>query len=122
VATLATNPFTPWRLTGTGPATDRLRLYAAMSRLERIERGVQVFYLDTGTFPTSLITLVQYGYLDAEALHDPWGRPYRFLLSPGGYQVLGQDATGESTPELTVSRSFSEVQRLLMDAGGPRER
>jgi hypothetical protein len=119
VATLTTNPFTPWRQAGAAPATDRLRLYASMSRLERIERGVQVFYLDTGTFPASLMTLVQYGYLDAEALHDPWGRPYLFLLSPGGYQVLGQDAAGQSPPELTVSRSFSEVQRMLMDDGGP---
>jgi hypothetical protein len=122
VATLATNPVTPWRLAGAGPATDRLRLYAAMSRLERIERGVQVFYLDTGTFPAGLETLVQYGYLDEVALHDPWGRPYRFLLSPGGYQVLGQDADGQNLPELTVSRSFSEVQRLLMDDDGPPTR
>jgi hypothetical protein len=117
VAFLPAAPFAPWRLLGDSPMTERLRLYAAMSRLERIERAVQVFYLDAGTFPTDLETLVQYGYLEPALMFDPWGRPYRFRLSPGGYQLMGQDAAGENLAELTVSRNFSEVQRLLMAEG-----
>jgi hypothetical protein len=120
VVFLPAAPFAPWKLLEASPMTERLRLYAAMSRLERIERAVQVFYLDAGTFPADLAALVQYGYLDPALLLDPWGRPYRFQLSPGGYQLMGQDASGKALPELTVSRHFSEVQRLLMaDGGGP---
>jgi hypothetical protein len=118
IVTVPSNRFTPWQLLATAPATDQLRLYAALSRLERIERAVQVFYLDSGVFPDSLPLLAEYGYLDASALTDPWGRPYGFQLSPGGYQLMGHDAAGERIPALTVSRSFSEVQRLLVGGSG----
>jgi predicted transcriptional regulator len=114
LATLPSNPVTPGRLLGASPTTERLRLHAAMARFERIERAVQVFYLDAGTFPPNLPTLVQAGYLDRSALTDPWGRPYRFSISPGGYQLQGQDADGAPLPELSLSRTFSEMQRLLI--------
>jgi hypothetical protein len=114
LATLPSNTVAPWRLLEASPTTERLRLYAAMARLERIERAIQVFYLDAGTFPLDLTMLVDHGYLDAGALSDPWGRPYRFGLSAGGYQLQGQDGDGQALPELAVSRSFSEVQRLML--------
>jgi hypothetical protein len=113
---LPSNSFTPWQLLLRSPATEQLRLFAAMARLERIERAVQVFYLDAGTFPADLSLLVQYGYLDPSALVSPWGRPVNFALSAGGYQLVAEDGSGEDRPELTISRSFSEVQRLLTQA------
>jgi hypothetical protein len=119
LAKLPTNRLTPWRWMLASPATERLRMYAALSRLERIDEAVQVFYLDAGVFPDTLPLLVDYGYLDATALRDPWGRPYGFLLSPGGYQLVGHDADGERVPGLTVSRGFSEVQRLLWSRPEP---
>jgi hypothetical protein len=121
VATLASNPATPWRLIQATPPTEQLRLYAAMSRLEQVERAVQVFYLDAGAFPRDLVALVDHGYLDGSALTDPWGRPFEFGLSGGGYQLLARDAAGRPRPELTVSRGFSEVQRLMVDSGTPEK-
>ncbi len=91
-----------------------MRLFAAMARHEKIEKAVQVFYLDSGIFPENLTDLVQYGYLHRSALQDPWGRPYEFRISAGGYQLLGWDAAGESRPELTISRTFSAVQRMML--------
>jgi hypothetical protein len=120
VGSLALNPATPWRLIQAAPMTEQLRLYAAMARLEQVERAVQVFYLDAGAFPRNLGALVEYGYLDPSALTDPWGRPFEFYLSSGGYQLLAQDAAGEPRPELTVSRGFSEVQRLMVGSGAPQ--
>ncbi len=114
LAGLPANRFTPWQALGRSAASERLRLHAAMARLEQIEKAVQVFYLDTGSFPQEAAALVRYGYLGPSALVDPWGRPYRFTLSTGGYQIVGLDAAGEGRPELTVSRSFSEVQQLLV--------
>jgi len=119
LASLTSNPYTPWRVIDSAPATERLRLYTAMARLERLERAVQVYYLDAGTLPQDLATLVHRGYLDAAALTDPWERPYVFGVSGGGYTLHGQDAAGDRRPELTVTRSFSEVQRLLLDPGSP---
>ena len=114
LATLPSNPYSPWKALDRTPPTDRLRLFAAMARLERIEKAVQVFYLDSGIFPRSLTDLVQYGYLHRSSLQDPWGRPYDFQISTGGYQLLGWDAAGESRPELTISRTFSAVQRMML--------
>jgi hypothetical protein len=93
-----------------------------MSRLEQVERAVRVFYLDAGAFPRDLVVLVDYGYLDASALTDPWGRPFEFALSGGGYELLARDAAGLPRPELTVSRGFSEVQRMMVDSSAPEDR
>ena len=115
LASLPDSSHAPWAVLYNTPTTERLRLYAAMARLDRIENAVRVFYLDAGSFPTELEMLVQYGYLDAVSLNDPWGRPYVLQVSSGGYQLVGQDGEGAVRPELTVSRGFSEVQRMLME-------
>ena len=117
IVTLPSNSFAPWAVVERTPTTDRLRLFAAMARMERIEKAVQVFYLDSGIFPTDLTDLVQYGYMHVSALRDPWGRPYEFQISPGGYQLLGRDAAGDSRPQLTISRTFSAVQRMMLPDG-----
>ena len=114
LATLPSNPYSPWNALERTPAMDRMRLFAAMARLERIERAVQVYYLDSGVFPEDLTDLIQFGYLHQSSLQDPWGRPYEFRISPGGYQLLGRDAAGGSRPELTINRAFSAVQRMML--------
>jgi len=119
LASLSDSPHAPWAVLDNTPTTERLRLYAAMARLDRIENAVRVFYLDAGTFPSELEMLVQYGYLDATSLSDPWGRPYVLQVSSGGYQIVGQDGQGGIRPELTVSRGFSEVQRMLLETVDP---
>jgi predicted transcriptional regulator len=116
LASLPGNRHAPWTVVADAPTTERLRLYAAMARLDRIENAVRVFYLDAGTFPSDLETLVDYGYLDGASLNDPWGRPYLLQLSSGGYQLVGRDAEGAIRPELTVSRGFSAVQRMLVES------
>jgi hypothetical protein len=116
LATLPSNPYSPWSALEATPTTERMRLFAAMARLEKIEKAVQVFYLDSGIFPENLTDLVQYGYLHRSALQDPWGRPYEFRISAGGYQLLGWDAAGQPGPELTISRTFSAVQRMMLSA------
>ena len=120
LATLPSNPYSPWRALQRTQTTDRMRLFAAMARLEKIEKAVQVFYLDSGIFPQNLTDLVQYGYLHRSALQDPWGRPWEFRISTGGYQLLGRDAAGESRPELTISRTFSAVQQMMLSGDVPQ--
>jgi hypothetical protein len=108
------NRFAPWSRLATAPTAERARLYAAMARLERLDSAIRVFYLDAGTFPESMGTLVDNGYLDEAALTDPWGRPFQLVVSPGGYQLVGLDAQGQVRPGLAMSRGFTESQRLLL--------
>ena len=112
------SPLAPWRVAGVGAETDLLKTYASQARLERIESALQVFYYDLGSVPSDLNALVRARYLDPADLLDPWGRPYLFRTSPGGYELLGADARGGAAEELTVRRAFTANQRLLL--GGAR--
>jgi hypothetical protein len=114
VATLEWNPTAPWRVSGQSGATDRLRFYASLSRLEQVEQALQVFYLDAATYPAELGVLAAGGYLAPDDLVDPWGRPYGFRISPGGYQVFGLDGVGEPHPELSRSHRFSAGERMML--------
>ena len=68
-----------------------------MARLEQIEKAIQVFYLDAGVVPADAWSLLaRNGYLRGGDLLDPWGRPYGYELSAGGYQLFGLDADGRS--------------------------
>jgi hypothetical protein len=115
LATLNANPLSPWRVAGESEGTLQLRIYASQARLEQIERAIQVFYLDAGAFPPSLEPLALNGYLRAQDLIDPWGRPYGYALSQGGYQLFGLDSQGNPSPSLTVSHRFGTVQRMMLE-------
>ena len=115
LGTIDTNPITPWKLGAREGSTDRLRTYASRVRVERIEHAIRVFYLDTGSVPDRLDLLAGNGYLDRRDLLDPWGRPYGYDLSGGSFRLFGLDAGGEASEELTVSRTFSASQRMMLD-------
>jgi len=114
--TLPVNPGSPWKVSGTREVSDLLRYTASHARLERIEQAIQVFYLDTGIYPAGLDLLAKHGYVGSADLDDPWGRAYGFQLSAGGYQLAGGDASGEPTPDLSVSHQFSAAQRMMIES------
>ena len=115
LGTLRGNGFTPWHLFGRDEATSRLRFYGTQERLERLDQAIQVFYLDTGSFPGSLGTLTQGGYLKPRDLLDPWGRPYGYRSYAGGYQLFGLDATGRPSDDLLLTHRFTPVQRMMQE-------
>jgi len=119
VALMPAAPWSPWRLLAGDPASGRLRQYVASARLERLERAVQLSYLDRGTIPASLALLAEGGYVREADLTDPWGRPFGFELSAGGYRLQGLDAAGQPTPDLAVTRTFGPLQRMLLADGAP---
>jgi hypothetical protein len=113
LATLSSNPLAPWRLQSGEESVSQLRLYTSQVRMEQIDKAIQIFYLDAGSFPRSLDRLATYGYLDPAELIDPWGRPYAYGISPGGYQLVGLDGDGEARGELSISHKFSTTQRVM---------
>lgn len=118
VMTLRHNPVTPWRLMEEQAASDQIRVYASLARLERIEKAIQVSYLDTGVFPPSLAVLAQHRYVDARDLQDAWGRPFFYRLSANGYLLHALDEAGRPSSELSLSRTFSAAQRMLLAGAG----
>lgn len=115
VATLDANPFSPWYLSGQASATAELHDAASKMRLENIEKAIQVFYLESGTFPTELELVARNGYLGDADLLDPWGRTYGYRLYPGGYHVFAVDANGDADEKLAISHPFTTVQRMMRD-------
>jgi hypothetical protein len=121
VATLRTNPLTPWRIAERGDETALLKTYASRSRIERLEKGLQIFYLERGGMPQSLDRLAAEGFVPTEDLADPWGRPYGFRVDATGFDLAGRGAQGESRDDLIVRHAFSASQRMVLD-GGATER
>lgn len=120
LATVDRNPLTPWRVAGVREDGDLLKYYASEVRLERVERALQVFYLDLGSVPEALDVLVAGGYLDASDLLDPWGRSYEFSKTSAGYVISGRDASGRPDDGLRVRRTFTPFQRLVLGSSDGR--
>ena len=112
--TLHDNPIVPWKLADRDGTIERLRYSASYGRLERIERALHVFYLDTGEFPRFLAMLDGNGYLRPDDLVDPWGREFSYVVSPGGYQLYVADDSGATRPDLAVLHTFTTIQQMMM--------
>lgn len=113
-SSLSFNPITPWQIKAVGEGVAQLRKYASMSRIERIERGMKLFFLDTGALPFELRLLVSNGYLAEGDTTDPWGRRYVYKLDNASYTIMGMDSQGRVDEDLTIHRKLSPVQRLII--------
>ena len=57
------------------------------SRLLRVDFAVQTYYLLNRGYPAELHYLVTSQILKPDAIVDPWGRPFRYEVQPGGYAL-----------------------------------
>ena len=115
VATFDRNPLNPWKMAFQATQENQLAVYAGRGRVERIDRALQVFYLDLGDVPDRLTRLSENGYLDARDLLDPAGRPYGYQKIPGGYAIVGFDSRGNPSPELSLTHRYGSAQRLVLE-------
>ena len=74
----------------------------SLSRLRRMSEAIDAFYLTQGRFPESPAAIASSGLLAPDDLHDPWGRPYRYILQgdTGKYYLAGFDAEGKTDTDL----------------------
>jgi hypothetical protein len=119
--TLQSNPASPWKLAARAGETELLRTYASRARLERLDRALQLFYLDLGSVPDRLERLADAGYVTQRDLRDPWGRPYAFEVGSGGYTILGIDDSGRSRDELILRHAWSASERMVLEGGAAGE-
>lgn len=114
LSSLPDNAWTPWHLGLKDDATGTLQHLASRQRMERIEAALEVFYLDRTTFPQELTELTAGNYLGPTDLLDPWGRPYEYVRSEGGFRILGGGADGRKDEDLVVRHRFTSVQRMML--------
>jgi hypothetical protein len=97
---------------GETPVGEQLLKAASLYRLERLERGVRVFYDASGKYPRSLEDLVVApGIVPEETLRDPFGRGYRYILrsEDGKFGLYGRNVHGEIDLDLSFDRSLAPV-------------
>jgi hypothetical protein len=117
IASVGSNPFTPWRIAASGPDTELLKTYASRNRLERVEEALQAFYLDHGAMPESLQALSAGGYLRPADLRNPWGRPYSYRVDPSAYEISDSPPEGRKMETVAIRHPFSASQRMILEGG-----
>jgi len=88
-----------------------LRKAVSLNRAVSIERAVRIYYDASGRYPRSLEDLVVAGILDEDALQDPYGRPYRYILraEDGKFGLYGRNASGQIDLDLSLERSLAPL-------------
>ncbi|HEY6050488.1 MAG TPA: DUF4388 domain-containing protein, partial [Thermoanaerobaculia bacterium] len=98
----------------------------SLERLSSLERGVRVFYDSSGQYPRALHDLVTAGILDDDALVDPYGRKYRYILrsEDGKFGLYGRSPSGEIDLDLSFDRTLAPVSEIrpARPKKGPQDR
>jgi hypothetical protein len=108
-------PRNPWNLSmrplGERREVADLLKAVSLGRLASIERGLRVYYDSSGHYPKRLEDLLAAGILTREAIRDPYGRPYRYILrsEDGKFSLYGRNAEGKIDLDLSFERSLAPV-------------
>jgi hypothetical protein len=111
-------PRSPWNpmLHGAGdtPLGSQIMKAASLYRLERLERGVRVFYDASGKYPRSLEDLISGRIVQEDTLRDPYGRAYRYILrsEDGKFGLYGRNARGDIDLDLSFDRTLAPVTEI----------
>ena len=100
-------------LPGTGLPANLLKS-VSLNRAVSIERAVRIDYDASGRYPKNLEDLVVAGILEEDALRDPYGRFYRYILraEDGKFGLYGRNAEGQIDLDLSLERSLAPVSEL----------
>ena len=86
----------------------------SLNRAVAVERAVRISYDASGRYPRGLEDLVVAGVVDEDALRDPYGRFYRYILraEDGKFGLYGRNAHGQIDLDLSLERSLAPVSEL----------
>ena len=86
----------------------------SQARLLTVGRAIRVYYGSTGRYPRTLIDLVVGQVLEEDALRDPYGRFYRYILRPedGKFALYGRNAAGGIDLDLTHEGQLAPVSEV----------
>jgi hypothetical protein len=83
----------------------------SVSRLQRVDRGIELYYLSQGTYPENLSRLGSVSILEDYSLPRGEFGDYRYILRSRDdkYDLYGKTSTGVLDPNLSVSRTLDPV-------------
>ena len=84
--------------------------------LQRLDRGLEVFYLNEGFYPANLSELESAAVLEGAAPIEAGTGSYRYILRTGDnkYDLYGKTLDGKLNPSLSLSRTLDPVARETM--------
>ena len=102
------------------PVRDLLKA-DSLARLLTVGRAVRVYYSATGRYPRTLGQIVAEGILSEDALLDPYGRFYRYILRPedGKFALYGRSASGQIDLDLAHEGQLAPVAEARPAAAPP---
>jgi hypothetical protein len=85
----------------------------AVAWLQRLDRGVEVFYLNEGFYPANLSTLESAAVLEGAAPIEGGTGNYRYILraNDNKYDLYGKTLDGKLNPSLSLSRMLDPVAK-----------
>ncbi len=85
----------------------------AVSWLQRLDRGLEVFYLNEGFYPATLSELSSAAVLEGATPVDGETSGYRYILRPADnkYDLYGKTVAGKLDPSLTLSRTLDPISK-----------
>lgn len=93
---------------------NELSLAVSKSKIDKINRALEIYYLNSATFPAKLNELVLSGYLDESDITDPWGQPYIYLLFDDAYKIGGFNSSRVLDENLLKVNQFSRTQKVIL--------
>jgi hypothetical protein len=84
--------------------------------LQRLDRGVEVFYLNEGSYPANLSELESSAVLEGAAPIESGTGSYRYILrvTDNKYDLYGKTLDGKLNPSLSLSRTLDPVARQTL--------
>ncbi len=84
--------------------------------LQRLDRGVEVFYLNEGFYPANFSELESAAVLEGAAPIESGTGSYRYILrvNDNKYDLYGKTLDGKLNPSLSLSRTLDPVARQTM--------
>jgi hypothetical protein len=86
----------------------------SLARLQTVGRAIRVYYGSTGRYPRTLMELAVGQVLEQDALRDPYGRFYRYILRPedGKFALYGRNAAGGIDLDLIHEGQLAPVSEV----------
>ncbi len=94
------------------PLKNDIGLNISKNRLQKIDFGLQVYYLNYGKLPDNLSKLEARRIVGKENLYDPWGRRYVYKLREESYLIHGYTPDGKKSKDLVIYRNINSLKPM----------
>ncbi len=102
--TMGRNPLNRLPPAHSDPQLEQILTAITRSHVQRLDEGIQIYYLQIGEYPAHLGELEERRIVSSETLKDGWGRDLGYERGPTGYRIRVLGADGAEREDLGLER------------------